>query len=61
MLSNRLLEFIAYQRGEKKSDLKPDTRLYEDLGVYGDDAAELLYTYSREFQVDLKSFDIDKY
>ena len=38
-----------------------DTRLYHDLGVYGDEAHDYMRTLSESFGVDLSGFDFDEY
>src|SRR5574341_1350507 len=48
-------EFIAEQIGRGKVPVSPDTRLREDLGVDGDDAADLLEACSTKFSVDLST------
>jgi hypothetical protein len=37
------------------------TRLYQDLGVYGDEAHDYMQTLSERFGVDLSGFDFDEY
>jgi acyl carrier protein len=51
-----LREFIVNQVGVNQEDVTYDTRLYEDLGVYGDDAVELLINYGKRFNVDVSRF-----
>jgi acyl carrier protein len=53
---HRLKEFIVEQVGIHEDEVTPDSRLYDDLGVYGDDAAELLIEYGRKFNVDVSKF-----
>jgi len=48
--------FIKKERGEYKYPLNRDIRLYEDLGIYGDDAVEFLMAFGREFKVDVSKF-----
>ena len=36
-------------------------KIYHDLGIYGDDAAEFLKAYSKAFNVDLSTFIFDEY
>jgi hypothetical protein len=51
-----LKKFIVKQSGVNDYEVIPDARLYEDLGVYGDDAFELLINYGEQFNVDLSKF-----
>lgn len=53
---DRLKEFIVEQVGVNEDEVTPDSRLYDDLGVYGDDAAELLIEYGKRFNVDVSKF-----
>jgi acyl carrier protein len=53
---NKLKEFIVQQAGVDENEITPDTRLYEDLGIYGDDAFELLIEYGKKFNVDVSKF-----
>src|SRR4030088_3538212 len=39
----------------------PDTRLYDDLGIYGDDATEMLVNYGKKFNVDVSKFRVADY
>ena len=41
--------------------LNMDTRMFHDLGLYGDDAADAFWLLQNKFGVDLSSFDIDRY
>jgi acyl carrier protein len=51
-----LKEFIVDQVGVSDDEVTPTARLYEDLGVYGDDATELLVNYGKRFNVDVSKF-----
>lgn len=60
MISNELILFTKdffRHRGE----LSPDTRLYEDLRIYGDDAEEFLVAFAENFNVDITQFRFDRY
>lgn len=37
------------------------TRLYHDLGIYGDDAIEYMQLLQTKFGVDLSGLDVDRY
>jgi len=52
----KLKKFIVEQAGVFENDVTPNTRLYDDLGKYGDDAVELLVNYGKTFNVDVSKF-----
>ena len=51
-----LSEFISDQVGVNPQEEIPETRLYEDLGVYGGDGTDLLISYGKRFKVDVSKF-----
>ena len=51
-----LKEFIVEESGVYNEEVTPDARLYDDLGIYGDDASELLVKYGKKFNVDVSKF-----
>src|ERR1700761_3558105 len=53
---DRFKQFIVDRVGVYEEEVKPETRLYDDLGVYGDDATELLIEYGKKFKVDVSKF-----
>jgi hypothetical protein len=53
---DRLKEFIVERVGVYENEVTHSSRLYEDLGVYGDDAWELLVEYGKKFNVDVSKF-----
>ena len=53
----RIAQFVANQAGVPLDRVRPDTRVETDLGVTGDDAAELLEAYAQEFHVDLSALE----
>jgi len=53
---NRLKQFIVDRIGVNEEEVTPGSRLYEDLGIYGDDATELLVEYAKRFKVDVSKF-----
>jgi len=55
-ISESLKKFIIKARWEYKFPLMTDTRLYEDLKIYGDDAVEFLIDFGKEFNVDVSNF-----
>ena len=52
---------IADHAGVDRSQVKAETRLLHDLGMDGDDAAELLQLLEYNFDFDVKSFDYDDF
>jgi hypothetical protein len=55
-VSERLQMFIKKERWQYGFPLTNDVRLYEDLGIYGDDAVEFLLAFGNEFHVDVSKF-----
>ena len=53
---NKLEEFIVDQIVVHEDDVTPSARLYDDLGIYGDDATELLIEDGKRFNVDVSNF-----
>jgi acyl carrier protein len=52
----KLKEFIVEQAGVYETEVTTNARLYDDLGIYGDDAFELLVKYGKKFNVDVSKF-----
>ncbi len=52
----KLRDLIVEQSGVYDEEVTPDARLYDDLGIYGDDAYELLVKYGKKFDVDVSKF-----
>jgi hypothetical protein len=56
-LSTALVDFIREQSSVSAFEtIAADTRLQDDLGVYGDDAVDLLLAYAKAFDVDVSQF-----
>ena len=53
--------FVAQHWKVKREKLSETTRLAQDLGLDGDDAAEFMEKFSETFNVDLTSFDFSRY
>ena len=49
--------FVAASCGVEQGRVQPETRLYEDLGVNGDDSDDLLREFAAKFHVDLAGYD----
>ncbi|QJE98961.1 DUF1493 family protein [Luteolibacter luteus] len=57
MKLSEVTRFVAGEIGCDPSKLTPATRLLEDLGIDGDDAAELMESFAFRFAVDLTGYD----
>ena len=53
--------FIREEVGEFKMTINQSTLIEDDLGVTGDDAVDLLNSYTQRFGVDMSGFVFDKY
>src|SRR5215213_5336533 len=53
MLYDRVVNLVAEQCGVRASRITPDTTLFGDLGIDGDDGIEVLEKLAREFSVDM--------
>jgi Protein of unknown function (DUF1493) len=60
-IAKRVTEFLVRELRLRKTDLKRETRLRQDLRVYGTDAIELLEAFAEEFRVDMSGFDVAQY
>ncbi len=45
----------------RSSSFSENSDIQYDLGIYGDDALDLLKEYSQFFEVDISNFDFNKY
>jgi Protein of unknown function (DUF1493) len=62
LLSTALVDFIREQSGISFSKtITVNTRLQDDLGVYGDDSTDLLLAYAKTFHVDVTQFPAADY
>jgi acyl carrier protein len=52
----RLKAYVVERTGVEPDEVTLDARLYNDLGIYGDDAVELLVGYGIFFNVDVTKF-----
>ena|ERR1700733_8383698 len=55
-MHEKLIDFIAKFAGIQKTKIRSQSRIYENLRIYGDDAVELLIAYGKEFDVDVSNF-----
>ena len=58
-LADRVWGLVAEERGMSQDKILPESRLEEDLGMTGDDAAEFLEQFARDF--DLTDLDFHKH
>ncbi len=56
-----VIDFICNETGSVKGEVTLDSGLYYDLGIYGEDAHEILEAYSNKFQVSLDQFKFESY
>ncbi|MBZ5858547.1 DUF1493 family protein [Flavihumibacter profundi] len=56
-----LVSFIRDEIREFKKPINRDTLIEENLGVTGDDAADMILSYSKKFNVDISNFIFVKY
>lgn len=57
----RIVSLIKKEAMIRKYDFTLETRIEKDLGVTGDDAAELIEAFAKEFQVDVSRFVFHDY
>lgn len=57
----KLYQFLACYTYEKYDDSTPNLSLSNDLGIYGDDASDLIEAFSAQFNVDVSGFMFDDY
>ena len=57
-IDERIIRLVAEKTGVKPAKLTMESRLVHDLGVDGDDAAELISAFEEEFGVDMSSFEL---
>jgi acyl carrier protein len=60
-LAEAVRSFVAEERGMKLKKVRMDSRLEEDLGMTGDDAAEFMEKFQEQFNVDLSGFEFNKH
>jgi acyl carrier protein len=56
MSSESLNNFLVKQTSVDRDELIDETSLEGDLGVYGDDAVELIVAFGKEFHVDVSNY-----
>ena len=60
-LANRVRQFVSDFCRKNRDQLRADTRLEEDLGITGDDAAELLEAFAGAFEIDPTEIEFHKH
>ena len=60
-LADRVRQFVCDFWYENPRRLRADTRLEEDLGMTGEDAAEFLEAFAEAFEVDLTGIEFHKH
>lgn len=60
-LYREILECLGTELGIDAKQITPESRLYQDLGIDGLEAAHFMTIFSRNFSVDMGSFDISKH
>jgi hypothetical protein len=60
-LPDRVRQFVCEFSGMNPHDFRSGTRLEDDLGMTGDDAAEFLEAFAEEFEADLTGIEFHKH
>ena len=60
-ISEEIKQFINESRGKYTFDFTKDTKLEEDLSIWGDDAVEFIKDFGEIFNVDISEFDFRKH
>ena len=60
-LYRRVEAFVRKQLWEPSGGLHPDTRLAQDIGLYGDAGYDFLMGFADEFNVNLEAFNFNAY
>ena len=60
-LYKRVVELISRVTSVHREKINAETRVRQDLGVDGDDAAELMRKFSEVFSVDLAEFKFNRH
>lgn len=56
-----IVSMVARAAGVSEATIRAETRLLHDLGLWGDDAEELLADLGRHFNIDWSGFEFDGY
>lgn len=60
-IADEVRMLICRKTGLEPEAVRPESRLLHDLGVTGDDAAELIDEFAQTFSVDMSSFQFQCY
>lgn len=60
-IADRVRAFVAEERGLRLAEIQRSSRLEEDLGMTGDDAAMFLEAFVGKFGADLSGLDLHKH
>ena len=60
-VAGRVVAFVASKLSLTPGRLRPETRLFHDLGCDGDDAVDLITQFAQQFGVDVSAFDFDQH
>jgi acyl carrier protein len=60
-IEKNVIAHIAEYIGADPDKVTPGMDLFRDLGIDGDDAIDLITSFSKEFQVDVSNFDFGKH
>jgi acyl carrier protein len=54
-----VIEFILEERGSYDFIITPETELYLELEIWGDDSVEFINAFSEKFDVNIENFSFD--
>jgi hypothetical protein len=60
-LQEQVVSFVAQERCAPQHRVRMDSTICGELGVDGDDAAELIEEFAKHFSVDLSGYDHKRY
>jgi hypothetical protein len=59
--TDRVFDFVAQFCKVPRTELRVETKLAQDLGLDGDDAAEFIDIFAKGFQVDMATFRFERH
>ncbi len=60
-LSTEVFAMVSHFTGVRSQELTPETTLFHDLGIDGDDAVDFFEEFGKAFHVNLTDFKIARY
>lgn len=60
-MESKIILFISENFGRDIQDIHLGSMIEKDLGIYGDDAVELILGFGKKFDVDVSKFKAAKY